>query len=420
VRHASLGLAAIAALVAMAFIGTGSASATVLCETTPAEVEGVAVCQKGWGVKVGTIFQASAENIVFTTSKVDIACALSETEVKITSQGDGGKTVTGAITNLEFHECLTEASNKKCTIEAENLPYHAEIHWIESTHDGELTIKSSGEGNPGVIVSCAIDVEGLPKCTFADSLLHLQVIGGEPPHVTAEELPLEFQAGSGCFFKEAKIDATYEGVGETNEIWVAKEEANIEEPPVTSALCEAAPKEGVCPTGEVYSAEQEIKGEAENPFLVTSKEDVICEKSKATYKAKTAGAPTELAKGTITALTFESCKLTGGASCTIEAINMPYQTELSWTEGSNGALAVEKGEKGEPGATVTCVGGALACVFSAEPSLTIEGGNPAKAVAKEVTMKLSEKEGFLKCPAEATWSATYKATSPTAVYVARE
>jgi hypothetical protein len=66
---------------------------------------------------------------------------------------------------------------------------------------------------------------------------------------------------------------------------------------------------------------------------------------------------------------------------------------------------------------VSCLGGALKCVFSAEPVLKFVGGNPAELVAG-VKLTPSTKEGFLECPKEAKWSANYVATSPTSVWVA--
>jgi hypothetical protein len=187
-----------------------------------------------------------------------------------------------------------------------------------------------------------------------------------------------------------------------------------------TALCEEAPKAGACTGEKTFEPEAQIQATATSPFLVTNGEDVNCESSKATLKGKTIGAAGVAAKGTVTALSFSGCKLTGGATCTVESVNTPYLAEVSWTSGSNGTLAIKDNGGGKPGAAVSCAGGLLACVFSAEPSLGVEGGNPAAATASKVAMSLSTKEGFTNCPKEAQWSATYKTTSPAAVYVANE
>jgi hypothetical protein len=190
-------------------------------------------------------------------------------------------------------------------------------------------------------------------------------------------------------------------------------------PASATVLCQEAPKEGICPAGKAYGAPTEISAVAANPFVVTSGEDVTCESSSATLKSSTAGGASEAVKGTLKALSFSGCKLTGGTSCTVEALDLPYTAEASWTAGSNGTLAVKNGGGGEPSATVSC-GGALACVFGAEASVSIAGGNPASVSVSGMAMKLSEKTGFMKCPKEASLTATYKATSPAAIYIAKE
>jgi hypothetical protein len=197
-------------------------------------------------------------------------------------------------------------------------------------------------------------------------------------------------------------------------IWIAAGSASA------TVLCKETPKEGACPAGQAYPAETEVSATAEKPFLVTSGEDVTCETSKATVKSSTAGGPSEAVKGTVKSLSFSGCKLTGGATCTVEAVNLPYAAEASWTSGSNGSLTVKNGGSGEPSATASCTGGAVACVFGAEPTVGLEGGNPALVNAPNTAMKLTEKTGFMKCPKEATLTAIYKATSPTAIYVAKE
>ena len=61
-----LGLAVISTLALVAFMGTGTASATVLCETTP-EVAGQTICPVGWDYGAGTEIRASL--VANTTTK---------------------------------------------------------------------------------------------------------------------------------------------------------------------------------------------------------------------------------------------------------------------------------------------------------------------------------------------------------------
>jgi len=212
------GLAMIAAVAAMAFIGASSASATVLCETTPTGTN-PAICHTGWDIGANAIIKGTAVNPELTSNLADVVCAHSETEAEITNTGGASSTVTGTIKTLKFTQCKTTVTNVPCNVTVENLPYHAEVHWITGTHDGTLTVKEhNGKGAPGATVTCASVIE----CTFDSDLFDLDIDGGNPAVVTAEEVPLTNNGGAICP-STAKWDATYKAVGTTTAIWVAKE-----------------------------------------------------------------------------------------------------------------------------------------------------------------------------------------------------
>jgi hypothetical protein len=185
----------------------------------------------------------------------------------------------------------------------------------------------------------------------------------------------------------------------------------------STTLCKV--NELPCAAGNQYLSGQAFAAKSTNALLDTSGTDVSCKKS--TTSVKTAAQLAEPLKGEVTALTFEECTTVGsGFNCAVTTENLPYNASLAVEAGTmNGKLTVTKHTGGgSPGAAVSCAGGALKCVFSAEPVLKVVGGNPAEVVATAVKLTLTTKEGFLECPKEAKWSANYIATSPTSVFVA--
>lgn len=173
-----------------------------------------------------------------------------------------------------------------------------------------------------------------------------------------------------------------------------------------------------CLAANQYASGTVFSAKATNALLDTSGTDVECGKSTTTLATSAqAGEPL---LGEITGLTFESCKTVGtGFGCTVTTENLNYAASLVHTAATmNGKLTVTKHSGGgSPGAAVSCLGGSLKCVFSAEPVLEVVGGSVAEVVATAVKMTLSTKSGFLECPKEAKWSANYIATSPTNIWV---
>lgn len=216
------GLAMVAAVAAMAFIGASSASATVLCETQPTTPSSdTAVCHTGWDIGANAVITGTAEEPELTSTGVgfpNVVCAHSETKATVTNTGGASSTVTGTIDELDFTNCeTTKVPKVACTVTVENLPYHAEVHRITNTYDGELTVKTDGNGNPGAKVEC---VGGVIKCTFSSTLFNVQVDGGASASVTAVNEPLTLTSLGACP-NSASWDATYEATGLTTEIWVA-------------------------------------------------------------------------------------------------------------------------------------------------------------------------------------------------------
>lgn len=164
--------------------------------------------------------------------------------------------------------------------------------------------------------------------------------------------------------------------------------------------CEAANQ---YPSGTEINAELETGTKA---VLLTNLATVECAGSKSAGKTTaTSGSPLP---GTITSLTFTSCKTTAGVGCTVTVLRLPYKVAVAATGGGNGTLTATSGGAGNPGATVVC-GLVLNCTFSTpSATLTIDGGEPTRLLAEGVEL---ERSGSI-CPAEAFWDATYRVTSP--------
>jgi RHS repeat-associated protein len=145
--------------------------------------------------------------------------------------------------------------------------------------------------------------------------------------------------------------------------------------------------------------------------FVTSLGTVECTTSTVTGKTTSAGGEGSAVTGEISGLTFTGCVL-GGTSCTVEAVNLAYNTSITVTEKGNGTLAVTDavgvGVLAKCGSIVNCT------VTTAEAKLAITGGNPGKASAAAVPLKTTS--GFL-CPKEATWTAEYELSQPKPLYV---
>jgi hypothetical protein len=166
----------------------------------------------------GAIIEGTSTNATLTSNLATVTCTDSLTKAEVKTTGSESTTVTGTITELNFTGCKTGAG-LGCTVTVENLPYHAEVHWVSGSN-GTLTAKSDGSGNPGAIVVCA----GVISCTFSKSLFTLPVDGGNPGLVTANKVSLERTpfGGTPLCGNESFWDATYTAIGANTSIFVLK------------------------------------------------------------------------------------------------------------------------------------------------------------------------------------------------------
>lgn len=132
-----LSLAAVAAMVLVALLGAGSASATVLCTKyeTP--------CPKGEDYEPGTKIDATLEpetSLIFktTTGTLLNTCTSSTIEGKTSTTGSATETVSAVLTTLTFGGCTGKT--------VEHWLGELEIHYIDDPKNatkGTLTMKAT-------------------------------------------------------------------------------------------------------------------------------------------------------------------------------------------------------------------------------------------------------------------------------------
>lgn len=200
------------AALALAALGAGSAGATVLCQESPT----LGKCPKGKTYGVGQKLKFAAGHNVFTEE--EFFCEGTETEVELTAAGSAVATVKGKVLAWTFSKCGLR-NEVKCTVEAENLPYLAEVHWTAGG-DGTMTVEGEGEAEPYAFITC---IGGVIECGYGGDL-DLDLTGGNPAILRAEESPFELKAELGAVEcpEEVGWDATMLAKGPTA-IWVAKE-----------------------------------------------------------------------------------------------------------------------------------------------------------------------------------------------------
>jgi hypothetical protein len=121
-----LGLAAVAAAALMAFVGAGTASATVLCKE--AKTSG---CTNDYasGTSIEATLEGSAELVA--GGFIEDTCTGSTIKGKTSSTGGASSTVGGSASALTWSNCsLTTTTSKLGTLE---------IHHITGTDNGTLT-----------------------------------------------------------------------------------------------------------------------------------------------------------------------------------------------------------------------------------------------------------------------------------------
>jgi hypothetical protein len=205
-----LALAVVAAAALMAFLGSSTASATVLCN-----VEGLpnggptgTTCpeQHGYG-KGTTIHAVNVGTIKMTTTFKNIECTESTLSWVLENEGGPSETVTATDEEVVYANCNCEVKVlAKGTLE---------IHWIEDSHNGTLTAKETEW-----TVQCNT-ILGAVHCIYStDGGIHIGTLtGGADPIIHMEENNIPRLETSSACAEKAHWDATYT-VTSPKPLWV--------------------------------------------------------------------------------------------------------------------------------------------------------------------------------------------------------
>jgi len=193
----TFGLVAVVATALMAFAGTGTASATVLCGNS----SGTSKCTEAYAE--GTEIQAVNEGTTtLTTSFKNIECSESTVAGKVTNPGGKSTAVSGNVETLTFGSCnCTVTVLKKGTLS---------VSQIAGTDNG--TLSSSGAE---VTASCST-IFGTVHCIYSTSETDLGTLtGGNPAKMDISSANIPRLTTSALCDETANWDATYKITGPT-------------------------------------------------------------------------------------------------------------------------------------------------------------------------------------------------------------
>jgi hypothetical protein len=171
-----LGLAAVAAMALTAFLGAGSASATVLCTTTPAA--GTA-CGTGWHVDEFDASVAAGQSVTFKNTSGSIEATCTVATFKATKVATGSTTTT-FVGKIEKSELTWGPVNAGCTNTTDTVAGGTlEVHWISGTDNGTVTATGFEWTTLLAGVSCTFGFEGTKSIGDltggAPAILHIGV-----------------------------------------------------------------------------------------------------------------------------------------------------------------------------------------------------------------------------------------------------
>jgi hypothetical protein len=164
-----------------------------------------------------------------------------------------------------------------------------------------------------------------------------------------------------------------------------------------------------CPAGNTYGKGTSIKTQlvaGTKSTMSSGFTTVTCTESSMNGKTTSEGGAGAVT-GEITSVTWKNCT-SGLGSCTASALNTPWPAEVTGSGGS-GTMSVKNA-----GGKFTC--GGVTCEYEAsKASVSITGGNPAKAKASSVSF--TKIGGSFFCSSTASWTSEYEVTSPKPLFI---
>jgi hypothetical protein len=201
-----LGLAAVAAAALMAFVGSSTASATVLCATTPVGE----VCPTGWAAS--EIHATTTEKPKLTSTFKTVECDESTVSGSITTEGGNSSTASGAAS-------LSFTGHCNCTVVVASGGT-LEVHAIAGTNNGTVT-----SNNATVTIQCST-IFGAVHCNYVTNNKDIgTLVGGETATMNIT-IKIEEESTSGLCDPEATWHGNY-SVTTPMGLWVARETGDV-------------------------------------------------------------------------------------------------------------------------------------------------------------------------------------------------
>jgi hypothetical protein len=385
-----IGLAAIAALALTALAGISSAFAneTVLCKTS------ASTCPVAERYSSGTSLKASSSSLVFETGMGDIECAEPTLEGKSTAASGEPLPVEVTAWTLKG-PCVNY--EEKCEVESENLPISASIAWSGGSN-GTMT---------GSEVGWHAECESGLDCTYSVKPM-FTVEKGSPAHLTMAA-QTGSESGPWCGLSgPAKIPATSYTVSSPKPLYVGVLPSDV-----TTKLC----KENItpCPEKAVYPAHTKLSAE-----LLSGKTAVIetgffgpitCKIS--TLSGETTAESGKPLSATVAGPILQSCENDWFGACIFEAEGSPYSTGFEAADTGLKTMSISNLKE-----RVLCEVALGDCTFSAtKAEFSVSNGSPATLQISQELSRSALPGGW--CPNASYFTAKYKITSPTSVYVIR-
>lgn len=177
-----LAIAAVAAMALTAFVGAGSASATVLCKT--AIKEGCA--ESGWAYPVGTVVDLSLTGTTVTETTGGIladTCLQGTLKGETTNAGSSSETVDWNVSEMWSREC------SRITTPLANGSL--EVEWIPGTNNGTLIGRNTEVTKNTIFGTCNYG-------TVAGGNYYGTVNGGNPATVSTEAVFPKLAGNATC------------------------------------------------------------------------------------------------------------------------------------------------------------------------------------------------------------------------------
>jgi hypothetical protein len=293
-------------------------------------------------------------------------------ECEETAEGSASVGGTGEVTAIAMSNCTAGQECEKtgkASLTAQNLPWHTELATVEGVlHD---VLVSSGKGTPKFKLECRIiaGIKAEDECSGNISTLVTNGVSGVTAAYNKNEKLTCAISGSDTAFLEGSESITAKSGGTLS--------TEQEEPPVWLAGGSRIV------TGKATSWKGTL-----TLSDYTAPYGYIAVKCEDTGSGLAGGA----SAGETASWKMSGCVAVSGSNCTseasIEALDVPWRTELFTSEGIVRDLAAEKG-KGKPGFKLKCktVAGVVTdeCRMLPTPSITNATGGVTEAFNEKFT-----------------------------------